>query len=466
MEALAAMDALLLAGERLGSAMHVGAVLIMTPPAEAGSDYVDELHRQSLLDTHRLDPRLSRHPHRGVETGGIWVWRQAREVDLRRHLRRITLPAGSDTAQMWELISRLHGERLDMAAPLWTSCLIDGLPDGRFAFYIKIHHIVIDGIGGLRMISDSLSPDPSRRSMPPFYADKSAPPHRRPGLPNPLAAVRAVANAAAAGLDLSRRATAAEVAAIVGTLTGDSVTGPLAAPHTRFNASLGPDRAAVGISLDRSRIHAVRHAAAVTANDVVTAVVAGALRSWMIAHDELPHRTLVAMCPVSARTRDEDGSTQDGNLFGLGLCPLGTDMAAPAERLALIHRAMAEIKHRVAAQGPEVTLAVMGPAIASTVAAPLLGLGSLVPPSSNLAISSVPGPRERMYFNGALLEDIFPVSSAFDGMGLNVTVCSYAERLEIGYVTDPEIMPGVAELTGLTGQALTELEAAVGVSTP
>lgn len=466
------MDALLLAGETLGSAMHVGAVLIMTPPADAGPDYVDELHRQSLLDTHRLDPRLSRHPHRGVDTGGIWVWRQATEVDLRRHLLRMTLPAGSDTGQMWELISRLHGERLDMAAPLWTSCLIDGLPDGRFAFYIKIHHVVIDGIGGLRMISDSLSPDPARRSMPPFYADKSAPcdsdsaPHGRPGLPNPLAAVRAVVQAAAAGLDLGRRAAAAEVSAVVGTLTGDSVTGPLAAPHTRFNARLGPDRAAVGISLDRSRIHAVRQAAAVTANDVVTAVIAGALRAWMIAQDELPRRTLVAMCPVSARAHDEDGSARDGNLFGLGLCPLGTDIAAPAERLALIHRAMSEIKHRVAAQGSEVTLAVMGPAIASTVAAPLLGLGTLVPPSSNLAISNVMGPRERMYFNGALLEDIFPVSSAFDGIGLNVTVCSYAERLEVGYVTDPLIMPGVAGLAGLTGQALAELEAAVGVNTP
>lgn len=101
------------------------------------------------------------------------MWRDSGEVDLRKHLRRATLPPGSGLDAMWKLVSELHSERLDMAAPLWMSCLIDGMADGRFALYIKVHHIVIDGVGGLRMISDSLSEDPGRRSRPPFYADKT-----------------------------------------------------------------------------------------------------------------------------------------------------------------------------------------------------------------------------------------------------------------------------------------------------
>ena len=93
MQPLAAMDSLMLAGETLGSAMHVGVLLVLSPPPDAGPDYLEDLYRDSLIGPHRLDPRLRRHPHRGLETGGVWVWRDPAEVDLRRHVRRATLPA-------------------------------------------------------------------------------------------------------------------------------------------------------------------------------------------------------------------------------------------------------------------------------------------------------------------------------------------------------------------------------------
>jgi len=466
MEALAAMDALMLGGEMLGSAMHVGVVLILSPPSEAGPDYIDQIYTASLIDGHSLDPRLRRHPHHGLETGGVWVWRDATEVDLREHLRRITLPAGSGVTQLWELVSRLHSERLDLAKPLWTSALIDGLDDGRFALYIKIHHTVIDGVAGLRMISDSLSTDPQRRSMPPFYADKTAPggeartAGRRPRLPNPLAAVRAVAEAAAAGLDLTRRVAAAELANIVGSLVSEAVVAPLDAPKTRFNARMSEHRTATGTALCRDRIRAVQEAAGVTGNDVITAVIAGALRTWLAERDELPSQTLVAMVPVSVRSRADDGADAGGNQFGLGLCPLGTDIDDPAQRLTLIHDAMRNIKHQVADKGSDAMLAVMGPAIGSTVVLPLLPFGTPVPPSCNLAVSNVPGPAQPMYYNGAHLDEIYPVSSAFDGMALNVTVCSYAETISVGYVSDLEMLPDIDTLVPLTHAALAELEAA------
>lgn len=468
MDALEPLDALMLAGEMFGSAMHVGIVLIFSEPDDAVDGFVDALYTDSLIGSHRLDPRLRRHPHRGIETGGIWVWRDEAEVDLRAHVHRATLPAGSGIEDLWRFVSTLHGERLAISAPLWTSYLIDGLVDGRFAIYIKVHHIVIDGVGGLQMIIDSLSTDPALRSMPPFYADKTAGHEpaahtgRRWGLPNPFGAVRAVANAAAAGLDLTRRVATAELANIAGSLVSDAVVAPLEAPHTRFNTKLGPHRAAAGTALDRDRIRAVQDAAGVTGNDVVTTVIAGALRAWLDANGELPTRTLVAMCPVSVRPHDNAGAAQSGNQFGLGLCPLGTDIADPAQRLTLIHQAMSNIKHQVSSNGSDAMLAVMGPAIGSTVVMPLLPLPAVVPPSCNLAISNVPGPPGQMYFNGAHLDEIYPVSTAFDGMGLNVTVCSYAGTLEVGYVTDADVMGDVGELVPLTQQALDELETAVG----
>ncbi len=467
MDALDTMDALMLAGEMFGSAMHVGIVLILSPPADAEAGFVEALYTDSLIGPYELDPRLRRHPHRGLDTGGIWVWRDEAEVDLRAHVHRATLPPESGSEELWRFISALHGQRLEMSSPLWTSYLIDGLEDGRFAIYIKVHHIVIDGVGGLQMIIDSLSTDPDHRSMPPFYADKTrasaAHTDRRHGLPNPLGAVRAVANAAVAGLDLTRRVAAAELANIAGSLASDAVVAPLEAPRTRFNTKLGPHRAAAGTVLDRERIRAVQDAAGVTGNDVVTALVAGALRAWLYGLGELPTRSLVAMCPVSVRSHDDAGAAQGGNQFGLGLCPLGTDIEDPVQRLALIHDAMANIKYQVSSNGSDAMLAVMGPAIGSTVVMPLLPLPAVVPPSCNLAISNVPGPTREMYFNGAHLDEIYPVSTAFDGMGLNVTVCSYAGRLHVGYVTDAGVMGDVGALVPLTQQALTDLETAVGL---
>ena len=478
MDTLETLDSLMLAGEKLGSAMHVGVVLILSPPADVDPTiYVDRLYHDGLITDRTVDARLRRHPHRGADTGGVWAWREVPEIDLRAHVHRRTLTPGSGPADLWELVSELHGDRLDMSVPMWDSYLIDGLPDGRFALYIKIHHTVIDGVAGLRMINESLTTDPDRRSMPPFYAEKQPasgtrrtdkPEHgtalRRPSLPSPFAAARAVADAAAAGLDLTRRVAAAELANIIGSMVTDAVVAPFEAPQTRFNAKLGPHRSAAGTSLERARIQAIGKAAAVTANDVITTVIARALRAWLLERDQLPDRTLVAMCPVSVRGREATGQSgsEVGNKFGLGLCPLGTDIADPVERLAFVHLAMTNVKKQVATKGSDAMLAVMGPAIGSTVVIPLLPFGTLLPPSCNMAISNVPGPREQMYYNGAHLDEIYPVSSVFDGMGLNVTVCTYADLVAVGYVTDAGVMPRVAELIPLTERALADLEAAVG----
>ena len=169
MSPLDPLDAAMLTAELVSNPMHVGAVLILSPPKDAGPDYVDELYREALAGNDPVDPRLRRYPHRGVDTGGIWVWRDRGTVDMSEHCQRRTVSGGRD--EFWRLIGELDAERLDRSRPMWMSYLIDGLEDGRFAFYIKVHHTVIDGVAGFQMIADALSTDPKRRSMPPFYAD-------------------------------------------------------------------------------------------------------------------------------------------------------------------------------------------------------------------------------------------------------------------------------------------------------
>ena len=175
MDLLDPLDSLMLTAELISSPMHVAVLMILSPPpGEDAETYPRRLYEESVEADVEIDPRLRRMPHSGVDTGFGWVWRDVTDhggtVDIRHHFQRRTLPRGSRIDDLWKLVSGLHALRLDRSAPLWMVYLIDGLPDGRFAFYIKVHHIVVDGVAGMQLIAGSLSHDPSRRGMPPLYA--------------------------------------------------------------------------------------------------------------------------------------------------------------------------------------------------------------------------------------------------------------------------------------------------------
>jgi len=475
MEILDPLDSLMLTAELVSSPMHVAALIILSPPEgedpEDPEDYVTRIYEETLAAGVEVDPRLRRMPHSGVDTGFVWAWRDVTEngggLDLHHHVQRRTVAPEKGMDGLWEMVADLHALRLERSSPLWMAYLIGGLPDGRFAFYLKVHHIVVDGVAGLQMITSSLSPDPDERGMPPFFAassppaDADRPKRRRP--PMLLSALRTLTETASAGVELTAKVVESQLSNAVNSLITRSIIAPFSAPRTRFNVSLGPFRSVAGSTLDRSRIQAVQEAAEVTGNDVVMTVIAGGLRGWLAERGELPDKSLVAICPVTVRGRDSAVAGSHGNQFGLGLCPLGTDIENPAERLALVHHGMANVKQQVEEHGAGATVAAMGPAIGPTILLPMLPFDAKVPPSFNLPISNVPGPREPMYFNGASVDEIFPISSIWDGMGLNVTVCSYAEQTSIGLVADRDVVTNIETLVPFTEQALTDLEAAVGV---
>jgi WS/DGAT/MGAT family acyltransferase len=459
------LDVAMMTAELVSSPMHVGAVLILSPPPEAGPDYVDELYREALAGNDLVDPTLRRYPHRGVETGGIWVWRDMDIVDLSQHCQRRTVSGGRDG--FWRLIGELDAERLDRFRPMWMSYLIDGLDDGRFAFYIKVHHTVIDGVAGFRMITDALSTDPKRRSMPPFYADcrhESAPPPTPTGLLRSLIApLRSLVGTAASSVGLIERVVTGEVSTVVDSLVGHTTVLPFEAPYTRFNGRLGPERAVCAGSWAKDRVRAVQRAAGATGNDVVNAVVGAVLRRWLRDCGELPKRSLVAICPITVRDREHtEVNDQHGNMFGLWLCPLGTNLDDPLARLALIHQSMSEGKRWVAKRGSAASLLTVAGSIAATVIFPMLPFTQKVCTGYNLPISHVPGPRNEMYWNGAHIEEMYPVSAVYDGQTLNVTTCSYADRVGFGYAAGADVVPDIGTLIPLTEECLVELESAVG----
>ena len=330
------LDAAMITAELLSDPLHTAALLILSPPADAGSGYVDELYQEALTDTAELDPRFRRHPHMGIDTAGLWLWRADDTIEMREHLQRRTLPAGADREVLWELISELHSEPLDRSRPMWMAYVIDGLPGGRFAFYIKVHHTVVDGVAGLKVITDALTIDPERRSMRPIYATAPKQPAEHGAtshglIPNPLKLVRVALNGIASGLGLARQVVLGEISTVVASLGAGTAVLSVGAPYTRFNGRLGRERTFAGASWSKSRIRAIQQAAGVTGNDVLTTVVAGVLREWLTAHGELPGKSLVAIFPVTVRCREHaTGEDSHGNLFGLELFPLGTHLADPA----------------------------------------------------------------------------------------------------------------------------------------
>ena len=457
MDLLDPIDSLMITAELISSPMHVAALLILRPPDGVDTDaYLRALYEDSLTARVEIDPRLRRVPHRGLDTGFLWVWRDVEDdgghLDIRHHCQRRTLPPGGGPDALWQLVSELHAVPMNRAEPQWMAYLIDGLPDGRFAFYIKVHHIVVDGVAGLQMITRSLSTDAGERGMPPFYAAASP----------PKATGTAEQPRHGAGLIPALR----EIASAVGSPESRGVVTPFSAPQTRFNAKLGSHRAVAGAGLKRSRVRAVQQAAAVTGNDVMMTVISSVLRDWLDERDELPDKSLVAICPVTVRDHGPAAADSHGNRFGLGLCTLRTDIDDPARRLAAVSAAMAALKKEVSEHGPGAMLIAMGPAIGPTILLPLLPFATGVPPSFNIPISNVPGPREQMYFNGSSVDEMYPVSTVYDGMALNVTVCSYAETISVGYVADHDVMPDIQTLIPLTEKAMSDLERAVGLGQP
>lgn len=468
MDLLNPLDAAMMTGEVLASPLHVAVALVFSPPHDAGPGYVDGLHRQLLTSDVSVDRRLRRYPHRGWDTAGLWAWRETTAIAMNRHCTRHTLPGSSDRNTLWHLIGEVHSERLAPDRPMWTSCLIDGLSDGRFVLYVKVHHTVMDGVAGLAFVADAFSTDPGNRSTPPFYAaqiddtPRDADSGRR-AVPRPVSVLRSVARGASSGVDLARRLFGAEISDLLHLATTDTTVAPVSAPYTRFNGRVGHGRAVAAVTVSKRRIRAIQAAAEATANDVLAAVVAGVLRTWLRDHDELPGQSLVGLCPISVRSHDHTG-TEAGNMFGAWLCPLGTDLGDPAARLRLIHRSMSEGKHQVAVRGGGASMLLLAQSIAPTLVLPLLALVPKLRTGYNLPISNVPGPHTERYWNGAHLEEIIPISTVYSGQALNVTMCSYAERMCFGYVAGTGAMPDVDALAALTERALGDIEAALGLS--
>jgi diacylglycerol O-acyltransferase len=407
-------------------------------------------------------------------------WVDDIDFDLDFHVREIGLAAPGSDEQLAEQVARIVSRPLDRARPLWELYLISGLQSGHMAMLTKIHHAVIDGMSGAEILGLLLDLTPQIRELevPATWGDNELVPGplgmlargvlgatRYPlrallALPSALPNLEETQFSAIPGAAaLGRLANRAQRAIARGDAAFE-LQDRLVAPKTLFSGRVSAHRRFTFGQLSLDDVKAVKNVYGVTVNDVIVTICAGAVRRWLMAHDDLPAEPLVAQIPISVRTEEQIGTY--GNRIMLMGAPLFTDEPDPVARLQRTHAALGDMKQRHRALPADLLADAnhfIPPAVFSRAARLTFGLATSRPghPVWNLVISNVPGPQFPLYLAGARLVANYPVSVITDGMGLNITVMSYCGHLDFGIVADREQMPDVALLIGWLQEALAEL---------
>jgi diacylglycerol O-acyltransferase len=454
MKLISPTDSMFLIGESREHPMHVAGLQLFEPPEGAGPEFIRGIF-ETISKNDDFQPTFRKHPGRML--GGIsnLAWAFDNDIDIDYHLRRSALPRPGRVRDLLELTSRLHGTLLDRHRPLWEASLVEGLEDGRFAVYTKIHHSLLDGVSAQRLTIRSMTTDPDDHEIRVPWT--LGPKQRSTDSDTSRSTLQSLADTVGSLVSLGPSALSVARAALV----EQQLTLPFRAPKTMFNVPIGGARRVAAQSWPLSRIRAIKSAAGVTVNDVVLAMCAGALRAYLIEQDALPDSPLVAMVPVSLRGEGE----QDvgGNMVGTILCNLATDVNDAAKRLDAISISMHDNK-KVFAELPRTQALALSAFLMSGIALGLLpGFVSSAPPPFNIVISNVPGAREPLYWNGARLDGNYPLSIALDGQALNITMTNNADNLDFGLVGCRRSIPHLQRLLLHLEDSLADLEQAVGL---
>jgi diacylglycerol O-acyltransferase len=465
MQRLTGLDASFLYNETPTLHMHTLKLAILEP-APHGARPTREIVRDEIA--RRLDhlppfrrrlvevPLRLHHP----------VWVEDPDFDIDDHVHRVAVPSPGGPAELDAVIGELASFPLDRRRPLWDLYVLDGLADGRIAVLVKIHHAAADGdaaprAGGAARLAPSIAGADGARTRP-WSPDRPPTPTRLlvDALVDHLLRLRRLPFLIVETLRRSRRAGLERRSA--------PVRPPrpiLDTPRSPLGGSLTPRRSFSRIDLPLADAKRVKDACGVSLNDVVLAMVAGALVGWLDEAGVRPARPLVAGVPVSS-DRPDDVARLGGNRVSNIFTSLATDLDDPLERLQAIHEVTSvakQVHNLLGADLMEEWVEYTPPAPYSWMmrAYGRLGVANWHPPPINLVVSNVPGPRETLYAAGAPLAGIWSVGPILEGVGCNVTVWSYLDRLHVGVLVCPDLAGEASALTARLGPALAELVARV-----
>jgi diacylglycerol O-acyltransferase / wax synthase len=454
MRHLSALDALFLHLETPETPMHVGSLILLeTPPSRRGK--MAAAIRKHIVDRLHLAPLFTRKLQFMPFDLANPIWVDAVKPDMKYHVLTKTLPKPGTQAQLEAMVAKLHEGTLDRAQPLWQFAIIEGLQSGETAFYARVHHAALDGQGGVALAQAVLDVEPKPKRAAPGKTKSSAPltmstaKMLSAALTNTVSqysrivravpdAVKAV-SATTAAMAMSRTLSAdiGIKADVKPNVDAKAISKGMAlGPRTPFNAAIEGARVFSTASLPLDEAKAIAKHFGVKLNDVVLAIVAGAMRKGLAGDKTLLSKAMIAAVPASLRA---PGDTTSNNQVTMMLVGIATQIADPVKRLAAIHAASnkaklltGSMKSVIPTDLPSLGVPWLMSALTSLYNTTMVA--NRIPVIANLVVSNVPGPQMPLYLAGARVTAYYPVSIVTHGLGLNVTILSYDGSLDFGLV--------------------------------
>ncbi len=463
MNLLNPLDASFVRMESKRTPMHVAGLMIFQLPDDAPPDYLSELF--AFMRTRPvINPPYNWRLKQSRSGRLLPQWEEAKNIDIDYHLRHSALPHPGGERELGVLISRLHSIPMDMTKPLWECHLIEGLENRRFAVYQKAHHSAVDGFTAIKMMNNWLSDEPDEATDAGPWSLTS--PARKSSVPKNVNANDMVKNA----LTISGKNLQGSVKLVKRmremARTADNPHGGLPnlmeIPRTIFNGRITKHRRVATQWIEMDRARALSKDGNTTVNDVCLAILGGALRRYLDEQGVLPEKTLYASVPIGLPHLND----KPGNRVVGFVCPLGSHLANPAERLSYINATTSDTKAKMASLPNEALNQYSVIGIAPMLLGQLTGLTQQLPPMFNLTVSNVIAAKKPLYFRGSQMEAIYPVSLLFDGHTLNVTIVGYADKISFGIVGCRGTIPNLQRIAVYIRESLDELETAMAKPKP
>ncbi len=466
MDRLTSFDTSFLANEKANGHMAIGALLMCEGSAPSEEDFLVHI-RSRVHHLPRLRQRLL-YPPLGL---GTPFWVDHPQFDIHQHLRRISLPAPGTEAQFQDLVGELLAPPLDRSKPLWELILVEGFAEERFGVVYKTHHAMADGISavdiGMLLFDVEPKSEPAREEAPwtpaPTPSRTALVGHAGVGIAATLRRLGRWLRRAVREPRRARRRAADGIAGIW------EVTWNLArpAPKAPFNTRIGPRRSMGWATFELPEFKRVKNALGGTVNDVTLAVVAGAMRRWLLEREvEVDGLELKALVPVSIRTENEHGEL--GNKLTAMRGPLPVGVADPVQRLRVISAAMDALKDSKQPLGAEAIWGLND--WFRDFAPPLL----LAPTAAvnfstrlfNLLVTNFPGPQMPFYVLGRELTEVYPIGFLAKNHALAVAILSYNGQVGFGLLADPDSVPDAQRIVDHLEAAVEELTGAAQIASP
>src|SRR3954468_4270014 len=495
---LSSMDASFLYLETPEMPMHVGSMAIFRLPENYNGNFFEDFKAMIASRLH-LAPILKARLEKAPLDIDHPSWVEDDQFDIDRHIFRGSLPAPYDRATLERIVGWMHAKLLNRARPLWEFYVFEGMKDNEIGLYSKIHHACIDGGAGAALTNMIYDVTPVPRVVDPPIPTRAPEPRevvadfidsyqqlwRQPfdGSATPKSidlprsgksdlgsilfdnAMFQIESAVkfAGSLPTMLKSVSDVVGKISDPKSRDSIAS-MVSPSSILNKAISSERSFAGTSISLSRAKALAKQAGGKLNDVVLALSSGVVRRYLLERGALPAKSMTAAVPISLR---EEGNTDANNqVFGM-ICSIATNIEDPKARIeAIIAQSTKskEMSHPLRALMPQVSnLSMLGAPIVVQIMALLYSRSSLsdvLPPAANITVSNVPGPRQTLYAAGAELLHIFPVSISTHGLALNITVQSYRDQLDFGFIAGANIIPHVQVLCDMLPEEFAALEAA------